>query len=97
MKTILIAVFFFASSAAHAQRSCDDLKGLEKQACLKQGGTVKANTAAGGSSSKREKAEVKDFKDNFPKKPHRLSGERYAEPGAPTDYTKPDEAKQAPR
>ena len=43
MKTILIAIFFSASSAAYAQKSCDDLKGLEKEACLKQGGTVKAN------------------------------------------------------
>jgi hypothetical protein len=35
-------------------------------------------------------ARLADFKAHFPKKPHRLSGERYAEPGAPTDYTKPD-------
>ena len=27
---------------------------------------------------------------DFPKQPKRLSSERYAEPGAPTDYTKPD-------
>jgi hypothetical protein len=45
----------------------------------------------------KEKSEVKEFKAGFPKKPHRLSGERYAEPGAPTDYTKPDDKKHASR
>jgi hypothetical protein len=54
MKTILIAVLFFAPLAAHAQsagekddrgaqKSCDELVGQAKEACLKQGGTVKAN------------------------------------------------------
>ena len=45
----------------------------------------------------KEKAEAKDFKEHFPKKPHRLSGERYAEPGAPTDYTKQGDKKHESR
>jgi hypothetical protein len=93
MKAILIAALFLASSIAHAQKSCDDLMGQAKESCLKQGGTVKANSAAGGSSARKDTA--KD--PNWPKKPKRLSSERYAEPGAPTDYTKPDDKKQAPR
>ena len=44
-----------------------------------------------------EKAELKDFKEHFPKKPHRVSGERYAEPGAPTDYTKQGDKKHESR
>ena len=51
MKTILIAAVFFASPAAYAQKSCDELKGMEKEACLKKGGTVKANTAGSGSTA----------------------------------------------
>lgn len=97
MKAILIASVFLVSPLAHAQKSCDELKGPDREACLKQGGTVNANSAAGGSTAQdKAKAEAKEFKEHFPKKPHRLSSERYAEPQAPTDYTKPD-AKDAPR
>jgi hypothetical protein len=42
MKIILFACLFLASSAIFAQRSCDDLFGPEKEACLKRGGTVQA-------------------------------------------------------
>ncbi|MEA3192811.1 MAG: hypothetical protein QOD26_1144 [Betaproteobacteria bacterium] len=63
MKTILIASLLVASPLAFAQPanppadraakppSCDQLAGMEKEACLKQGGTVKANNAGSGSSS----------------------------------------------
>jgi len=65
MKTILLAVLLFAGTATYAQsaresplpdhaaapKACDGLMGQEKEACLKQGGTVKANSAAGGSSA----------------------------------------------
>jgi len=90
MKTIPIAILFLASFAAHAQKSCDDLKGMEKEACLKKGGTVQASSAGAGSSARKEGPD-------WPKLPKRLDGERYAEPAAPTDYTKPDDKKHAPR
>ena len=82
MKTILIAIFFLASSVAYAQKSCDDLKGMEKEACLKKGGTVQA---------------AKKEDPNWPKQPKRLDGERYAEPGAPTDYSRHDDRKRENR
>ena len=42
MTTILIAICFAASFAAYAQKPCDELVGQAKEACLKQGGTVRA-------------------------------------------------------
>ena len=55
MKLILPAFLLVVSPLAFAQAinppACDDLKGLEKEACLKKGGTVKANTAGSGSST----------------------------------------------
>ena len=67
MKAVLLAVLLAAESplpdhSAHP-KACDDLKGQEKEACLKQGGTVKANAAAGGSSAPKPTAKkaVKDY------------------------------------
>jgi len=67
VKAILLAALIAAESplpdhTAHP-KACDDLKGQEREACLKQGGTVKANTAAGGSSAPRPPAKkaVKDY------------------------------------
>jgi hypothetical protein len=74
MKAILLAALFAAElfaetplpdHAAHP-KACDDLKGQEKEACLKQGGTVKASTAAGGSSA--PKAPAKKAKKDYPKR-----------------------------
>ena len=94
MKTILWMFLFGAASAVYAQAkppaACDELKGQEKEACLKNGGTVKANSASGGSTAKQQDPD-------WPKNPHRLSGDRYAEPGAPTDYTTRDDKKRESR
>ena len=74
MKTILVASLLAAFSAhaqnseekpRAAQKSCDELVGQAKEACLKQGGTVKANTAAGGSSAPAPK---KPAKKDYPKR-----------------------------
>lgn len=95
MKTILIAILFLAPVAASAQdaaerdratqRSCDDLMGPDKELCLKQGGTVKANTAgkpaAAGGSSATQRSEPASAQS---------SSERTAEPEAKKDYTKRD-------
>jgi hypothetical protein len=71
MKTILSAILFVASSMTYAQSakppSCDDLKGMEKEACLKKGGTVKANTAAGGSSTPSKEKIRKDYRKDYQK------------------------------
>jgi len=92
MKTILVAFFLVASSATYAQsqseraatpKSCDNLAGMEKEACLKQGGTVKANSAGSGSSSATSEKSA-------PPPATGSSSERTAEPDAKKDYTKPD-------
>jgi len=57
MKAILLAAILAAELSAETPlpdhsahpKACDDLKGQEKEACLKQGGTVKASAATGGS------------------------------------------------
>jgi hypothetical protein len=86
MKTILCAVLLVVGTATYAQstrdsplpdhaarpKACDELMGQEKEACLKQGGTVKANTAAGnaaagGSSAPKPPAKKKAEKD-YPKR-----------------------------
>ena len=93
MKTILMAILLLAPLAAGAQnagsekdraaqKSCDELLGQAKEACLKQGGTVKANSAAGGSTARRDA--------NPPAPAVGSSSERTAEPDAKKDYTKPD-------
>jgi hypothetical protein len=77
MKTILFTVFLGVGTATYAQtaresplpdhaaqpKACDELMGQEKEACLKQGGTVKANTAAGGASAPKKPA-----KKDYPKR-----------------------------
>jgi len=95
MKIIPLAVFVFASGVAYAQpaqppaeraatpRSCDNLVGMEKEACLKQGGTVKANSAGSGGSSAASQ-------QNAPAPAVGSSFERTAEPDAKKDYTKPE-------
>jgi len=93
MKTILWVFLLGVTSGAHAQSkppSCDELQGPDREVCLKQGGTVKANTA--GNSGDRSAASGSTAKPDpdWPKLPKRLDGERYAEPGAPTDYSKRD-------
>jgi hypothetical protein len=89
MKAILPAILLVASFATHAQSAkppaCDELKGLEKEGCLKQGGTVKANSAASGSS-----AAPKPSAQPAPAPTVGSSAERTAEPDAKKDYTKPD-------
>ena len=89
MKAILPAILLVASSATFAQSAsppaCDDLKGFEKEACLKKGGTVKANSAASGSS-----AAPKPSEQTPPAPAVGSSPERTAEPEAKKDYTKPD-------
>jgi hypothetical protein len=87
------AIFLVLSSVAYAQSAqppaeraakpppaCDDLQGIDKEVCLKQGGTVKANSAGSGSS-------VPQRSEPTPANP---SAERSAEPNAKKDYTKPD-------
>ena len=80
MKTILFTVLLAAGTATYAQsaresalpdhaakpKACDELMGQEKEACLKQGGTVKANSAAGGSSAPRPPA--KKAEKDYPKR-----------------------------
>ena len=92
MKTLVITLFLVASSATYAQgqseraatpKSCDDLVGMEKEACLKQGGTVKANSASAGSSSAPSEKSA-------PPPATGSSSESTAEPDAKKDYTKPE-------
>jgi len=97
MKTILSASLLLVSSLVFAQSapppaerqakppSCDDLAGMEKEACLKRGGTVKANSAGSGASS-APSAETQ----GTPAPAVGSSAERTAEPDAKKDYTKPD-------
>jgi hypothetical protein len=80
MRTILFTVLLGVGTTTYAQstrdsplpdhaarpKACDELMGQEKEACLKQGGTVKANTAAGGSSAPKPPA--KKAEKDYPKR-----------------------------
>jgi hypothetical protein len=61
-------------------------------------GVLAAEDKQGHARKGQEKAPSKQQQDpSWPKTPHRLSGDRYAEPGAPTDYTKHSDTKHESR
>ena len=60
---------------AATPQSCDDLVGMEKEACLKKGGTVKSNTAGSGATRSPSAA---------------TPAERKAAPDAKKDSARPD-------